>query len=63
MLSFQIIKTEVVRHIFTGGKLNIDGSESPGIAVLEEARSCQSFRKLLGIEEDVVSTGLFTFSS
>ena len=51
------MKTEIVRHVFTGGKLNVDGTEAASEKVLQEASSCQSYRKLLGIEEPEVPTG------
>ena len=59
----QIIKTEVVRHLFTGGKLNADGTVCASEKVLQEASSCQSYRRLLGIEEPVVPTGQCSSSS
>ena len=53
----KIIKTEIVRHLFTGGKLNAEGTESASMSVVQEASSCQSYRKLLGIEEPAVPRG------
>lgn len=45
------MKTEVVRHIFDGGKLNRTGTEEPHRNVVQEGRSCPSFRSLLGQDE------------
>ena len=45
------MKTEVVRHIFDGGILNMDGTETATEKVIEVGSSCQSFRVLLGQEE------------
>ena len=42
------MKTELVRHIFDGGILNMDGTETATESVLEVGSSCQSFRVLLG---------------
>ena len=47
----QVLKTEVTRHVFDGGKLNFEGTEVASPKVLAEGKSCQSFRKLLGQEE------------
>ena len=52
------MRTEVTRHIFDGGKLNIDGSEAPHDNVLTEGRSCKSFRLLLGIEDSTPVSGI-----
>lgn len=46
-----------MRHVFTGGKLNENGSESATDNVLLLGASCQSFRKLLGIQEPEVPLG------
>ena len=56
----QIMRTEIVRHIFTGGKLNQEGTECAAANVLEEAVSCQPFRMLLGIQDPKVETGWFS---
>ena len=53
------MRTEIVRHIFTGGKLNQAGTECAAANVLQEAVSCQPFRMLLGIPEAKVETGWF----
>ena len=50
-INIQIMKTEVVRHIFDGGKLNRTGTEEPHRNVVQEGRSCPSFRSLLGQDE------------
>ena len=52
------MKTEVIRHIFDGGKLNFDGSEAASANVVKEGSSCQAFRQLLGKEETTVATGI-----
>ena len=51
------MKTEVVRHIFDGGKLNSTGTEEPHRNVVEEGRSCQSFQNLLGQKEVPTAIG------
>ena len=56
----QIMRTEIVRHIFTGGKLNQEGTECAAANVLQLAVSCQPFRMLLGIPEAKVETGWFS---
>jgi hypothetical protein len=54
------MKTEVTHHIFDGGKLNRDGTEEAHRNVVEEGRSCQSFRMLLGQKETPVAIGSYT---
>ena len=51
------MKTEVIRHIFDGGKLNMDGSEAANANVVHEGSSCQAFRQLLGKDESAVAVG------
>ena len=56
------MKTEVIRHIFEGGKLNFDGSDSAHANVVAEGASCQAFRMLLGQEESPVAIGEIIFT-
>ena len=56
------MKTEVTRHIFDGGKLNLSGTLTASQNVLSERGSSQSFRMLLGLEEPTVSTGILLCS-
>ena len=46
----KIMKTLVVRHIVTGGKLSEDGKVQAGKKVLSEVKESKSWRKLLGID-------------
>ena len=52
--------TEITRHIFDGGVLNLTGTDVASDNVLNEGRSCQSFRKLLGQEEVSPALGTVT---
>ena len=57
LFALQILKTELVRHIFDAGKLNDLGTEEAARNVVEEGSSCQSVRLLLGKEEERVGVG------
>ena len=57
LFALQILKTELVRHIFDAGKLNDLGTEEAARNVVEEGSSCQSFRLLLGQEEERLGVG------
>ena len=50
-VALKIMTTEITRHIFDGGVLNLNGTDVASENVLNEGRSCQSFRQLLGQEE------------
>jgi hypothetical protein len=44
----KVLKTELARHVFEGGSLNLVGTDFASELVLEEAASCEPFRSLLG---------------
>ena len=49
--------TEITRHIFDGGWLDMNGTDRATEKVLDEGRSSQSFRMLLGQPEESKATG------
>jgi len=51
------MKTEIVRHITSGGSLSEDGSERASDAVMQEAARFKSIRSILGMEEVTISVG------
>ena len=50
--------TEITRHIFDGGWLDMYGTERATVKVLDEGRSSQSFRMLLGQSEESKVIGI-----
>lgn len=52
----KVMKTLVIRHIITGGKLSEDGSVAAGKKVVSEAQQFLSWRQLLGTEESSTTT-------
>ena len=58
MLVCQIMRTELTRHIFDGGKLDDAGTDSAAPNVITEGESCKAFRTLLGKEVEPVPTGI-----
>ena len=43
-----MLRTEIARHVFEGGALNVEGTDTPSGLVREEGQSCEAFRVLLG---------------
>ena len=56
-VAVNMMKTEVIRHIFDGGALNGDGSVFANQNVLEEAKRTRAFRSLLGTETKLINNG------
>jgi len=56
-VAVKIMRTELTRHIFDGGKLDDAGTDSAAPNVITEGESCKAFRTLLGKEVEPVPTG------
>ena len=55
----QVLKTEITRHIFDGGHLDLHGQEIASSLVTAEASSCSSFKELLGTKKEVTRAGRY----
>ena len=60
-VSQKYMRTEIIRHIVTGGSLSEDGNVRASDAVVEEAARYKSFRSLLGTEISSKSVGKTSF--